>query len=46
VLKYIKNSDFIKEMWKNYSSHYSYAGEVEFEDVISAMEKLSYIVFN
>ena len=41
VLNDIKNADFIKEMWTNYSNHYPYAKEVKFEDVINAMEKLS-----
>ncbi len=44
VLNDIKNADFIKEMWTNYSNHYPYANEVGFEDVISAMEKISYII--
>ena len=44
VLNDIKNSDFIKEMWTNYSNHYPYANEVKFEDVISAMEKLSCLI--
>lgn len=44
VLNDIKNADFIKEMWTNYSKHYPYANEVKFEDVISAIEKLSYII--
>lgn len=44
VLNDIKNADFIKEMWTNYSNNYPYANEVKFEDVISAMEKLSYII--
>ena len=44
VLNDIKNADFIKDMWTNYSNHYPYANEVKFEDVIRAMEKLSYII--
>ena len=44
VLNDIKNADFIKEMWINYSNHYPYANEVKFEEVISAMEKLSCII--
>lgn len=44
VLNDIKNADFIKEMWTNYSNYYPYANEVKFEEVISAMEKLSYII--
>lgn len=44
VLNDIKNADFIKEMWTNYSNHYPYANEVKFEDVISAMGKLSCII--
>lgn len=44
VLNDIKNAEFIKEMWTNYSNHYPYANEVKFEEVISAMEKLSYII--
>lgn len=44
VLNDIKKVEFIKEMWTNYSNHYPYANEVKFEDVMSAMEKLSYII--
>lgn len=45
VLNNIKNADFIKEMWANYSKHYPYANEVKFEEVINAMEKLSDIIY-
>ena len=44
VLNNIKKADFIKDLWKNYSNHYSYASEIKFEEVISAMEKLNCII--
>ena len=44
VLNNIKKADFIKDLWKNYSNHYPYASEIKFEEVISAMEKLSCII--
>ena len=36
----IKKADFVKEMWRNYSIHYQYANDIEFEQVIKSIEKI------
>ena len=36
----IKKADFVKEMWRNYSTHYQYANDIEFEQVIKSIEKI------
>ena len=40
VLLEIKNSEFIKDMWKSYSKQYSYSNNINFEQVINAIETI------
>ena len=44
IIKNIKNEDFIKDLWNNYSKNYKYANDVKFEDVICAIEKIILII--
>ena len=41
VIEEIKNADFLRDLWKNYSTHYQYANDIEFEQVINAIEKIN-----
>ena len=44
VITEIKNSDFIEEMWKNYSIHYKYSNGIKFEQVINVIDKIKELV--
>ena len=44
VIFEIKNADFIKELWNNYSNHYAYAKNIKFEEVVGAIEKLNLVI--
>ena len=46
VIEEIKNADFLKELWRNYSTHYQYANDIEFDQVINAIEKISTFIKN
>ena len=37
----IKNADFLRDLWENYSTHYQYANDIEFNQVINAIEKIN-----
>ena len=41
VIEEIKNADFLRDLWRNYSTHYQYANDIEFDQVINAIEKIS-----
>lgn len=34
VIKEIKNAEFLRELWINYSTHYQYANDIQFNQVI------------
>lgn len=44
VLTEIRTSDFIKELWINYSKQHAYADNIEFEKVINVIQKIKEIV--
>lgn len=44
VIDDIKNADFIKDLWENYSIHYQYASDIKFEAVIGAIEKINLLI--
>lgn len=44
VLTEIRTSDFIKELWINYSKQHAYADNIEFEKVIDVIQKIKEIV--
>ena len=46
VIEEIKNADFLKELWRNYSTHYQYANDIEFDQVINAIEKINTFIKN
>ena len=46
VIEEIKNADFLKDLWRNYSTHYQYANDIEFDQVINAIEKISTFIKN
>ena len=41
VIEEIKNADFLRDLWENYSTHYQYANDIEFNQVINAIEKIN-----
>lgn len=41
----IENSKDLKEIWKNYKSKFSYAKDIEFEDIITVIKELANIKF-
>ena len=41
VIEEIKNADFLRDLWRNYSTHYKYANDIEFDQVINAIEKIN-----
>ena len=45
VLKEIEKSDFIKNLWKRYSQKYQYTKNIEFEEIISYINKLGKIIY-
>ena len=46
VIEEIKKADFLRDLWKNYSTHYQYANDIEFDQVINAIEKINTIIKN
>ena len=44
VITEIKNSEFIEEMWKNYSMHYKYSNDIKIEQVISIFEEIKELI--
>ena len=41
VIEEIKNADFLKDLWRNYSTHYQYANDIDFNQVMDAIEKIN-----
>ena len=46
VIEEIKNADFLRDLWRNYSTHYQYANDIEFNQVINAIEKINTFIKN
>ena len=44
VIEEIKNADFLRDLWRNYSTHYQYANDIEFDQVINAIEKIKVFI--
>ena len=44
VIEEIKNADFLRDLWRNYSTHYQYANDIEFNQVINAIEKIKVFI--
>ena len=40
IMEVIKESDVLKEHWKNYQSKFSYAEDIGYEDTMEALEKI------
>ena len=41
IMGVIKESDALKEHWKNYQSKFSYAEDISYEDTIEVLEKIT-----
>ena len=41
AIEEIRIADFLRDLWKNYSTHYQYANDIEFDQVINAIEKIN-----
>ena len=41
AIEEIRKADFLRDLWKNYSTHYQYANDIEFNQVINAIEKIN-----
>lgn len=44
IMEVIKESDVLKEHWKNYQSKFSYAEDISYEDTINVLEEIVEIV--
>jgi predicted nucleotidyltransferase component of viral defense system len=44
IMEVIKESDVLKEHWKNYQSKFSYAEDISYEDTIRVLEKIRKIL--
>jgi hypothetical protein len=40
IMKVIKESEILKEHWKNYQSKFSYAEDISYDDTIKVLEKI------
>ena len=40
----INNSDFVKELWTNYTKKYQYAENIQFEDIMNIMDKIKKLI--
>ena len=40
IMEVIKESDALKEYWKNYQSKFSYAEDISYDDTIEVLEKI------
>ena len=40
IIDEIEKSEFVKELWTNYSEKYKYANNIEFENVVSSIKKI------
>ncbi len=46
IMEVIKDSDALKEHWKNYQSKFSYAEDISYEDTMRVLEKITNLVRN
>ena len=46
AIEEIRIADFLRDLWKNYSTHYQYANDIEFDQVINAIEKINTFIKN
>lgn len=44
VISEIKNSEFIEEMWRNYSMHYKYSNNIKFDQVVNVIEAIKELI--
>ena len=40
IMEVIKESDVLKEHWKNYQSKFSYAEDISYEDTMKVLEEI------
>ena len=40
LFEIVKNSEILKERWKNYSKKYNYANNISYEEIIECLEKI------
>ena len=45
-MKVIKDSDALKEHWKNYQSKFSYAEDINYEDTMKVLEEINRLLKN
>lgn len=45
IFEVIKDSDILKEHWKNYQSKFIYATEINFEDTMQVLEEIKNLIF-
>ena len=46
IMEVIKDSDALKEHWKNYQSKFSYAEDISYEDTMNVLEEITNLVRN
>lgn len=39
-MEFIKESDVLKEHWKNYQSKFSYVEDISYEDTVEVLEEI------
>lgn len=44
IMEVIKESDVLKEYWKNYQSKFSYAEDISYEDTMEVLEEIKKII--
>ena len=44
IMEVIKESDALKEHWKNYQSKFSYAEDISYEDTIKVLKEIINII--
>lgn len=44
IMEVIKDSDALKEHWKNYQSKFSYAEDISYEDTMKVLEEIINII--
>ncbi len=45
-MEVIKESDALKEHWKNYQTKFSYAEDISYEDVMEVLDKIVEVIEN
>lgn len=46
IMKVIKDSEALKEHWKNYQNKFSYAKDISYEDTMKVLEEIKLILEN